>query len=110
MLNAEEVSLLKEILRHGAELERNWETRSLPQISELKSLISKTKNSESIDLSRLSQWADHLSNEMSLRHFVGILVPFERLAQKTLRDDEFIPVLSQDKKNPESRTKLQIVP
>src|SRR3954465_1822498 len=99
MLTADEISLLREILRLGADLERHWENRSNETIAQLKSLILKTNNCPSADLNRLSQWADHLSFELPLRHFVGIMVPFERLAQRTLRDDEFIPVMNQDKLN-----------
>ncbi len=110
MLKTEEVSLLKEILRRGSELEKGWETRTPQQISELQKLIRTTNDSQSTDLGRLSKWAEHLTNEMSLRHFVGILVPFERLAQRTLRDDEFLPVITGDRKKQSSQEKLQLVP
>jgi 23S rRNA (guanosine2251-2'-O)-methyltransferase len=109
MLKAEEVSLIKEILRHGSNLEKNWDSRTTQQISELQNLIRKTSDVQATDLNRLSIWAEHLTPEMSLRHFIGILVPFERLAQRTLRDDEFLPVTTGDR-NSTSKEKLLLVP
>jgi 23S rRNA (guanosine2251-2'-O)-methyltransferase len=110
MLKTEEVSLLKEILLRGSELERNWDSRTSKQITELQKLIRTTSDFPTADLNRLCKWAEHLTQEMSLRHFVGILVPFERLAQRTLRDDEFVPVLTGDRITSAPRERLELVP
>lgn len=101
MLAREDQALLREILKLGHELETAWSQLSpapesqLPvtlqiQVQSLAGLIQKTALSKSSDLNRLHKWAEHLSSEMTARHFSGLLVPFERLSQRTLRDDEFV--------------------
>lgn len=39
---------------------------------------------------RLSEIANHLHDRVSLAHFYGCFVPFERLASRAVRDDEFL--------------------
>jgi 23S rRNA (guanosine2251-2'-O)-methyltransferase len=116
-LGSGDTSLLKEILRLGSALENEFapegSTRpsaSLKQnVQELIALIRKAEHAESSDFARLAKWAEHLTPEMSARHFLGILVPFERLAQKNLRDDEIIPVEENDFERDTSKSKLPLI-
>lgn len=39
---------------------------------------------------RLNRFAAHLTDQIRLAHFYGCIVPFERLAAKARRDDEFL--------------------
>lgn len=41
-------------------------------------------------LRRLHERAHHLHDEVSLAHFYACIVPFERLSNRALRDDEFV--------------------
>lgn len=114
MLQANDLALLKEILRRGAELEQSWpasgqlDQKSLEKLQEL---MRKAENSASPDIQRLAKWAEHLTETMNLRHFIGIMVPFERLAQKSLRDDEFLPVVENDLRSPRANAeKLPLIP
>ncbi len=91
---AEHVQLLH-ILKLAHSLEANWGDglRRLTDTqsgAELIASIANCAEAESESLRRLSSSCKHLSGEMPLRHFYAFLVPFERLAQHSVRDDEFI--------------------
>lgn len=113
-LSRESLRLLKAIIDQGHKLEKLWpsdssETSSeqprLKPIDELKKLVElirSTSLSEDHDLSRLSFHAEHLVPAMTARHLATILVPFERLHGKALRDDEFM-IASEDRAPQERR-------
>ncbi len=61
-----------------------------PRLAELRARIARLGTAENGDLRRLAKWADHLHEGLSLQHFFALLVPFERLAQRSVRDDEFL--------------------
>lgn len=48
--------------------------------------------SESADpiLKKICQYRNHLTTRMTLKHFAGIAVPFERALKKTIQDDDFL--------------------
>lgn len=97
-MNPADEKLLREIIATGRRLEKLWPVTSqtspsfqtLELLNALKSLIEKTANAESSELSRLSFHTRNLTVEMSARHLAGILVPFERLSGRALSDDEFL--------------------
>jgi tRNA-Thr(GGU) m(6)t(6)A37 methyltransferase TsaA len=87
--------LLREILEQGHALEKLWSdtqqtTDSLNCLVTLKSLISKTTLANSEELRRLAFHERNLTIDMSAKHLSTILVPFERLSGKALRDDEIL--------------------
>lgn len=91
-LSAPDLARLNDILRLAHAIERDWpRPESIPRLQELMRACSAA---DSPDLKRLSQWAKHLdvpeNGALELRHFCAILVPFERLASRALRDDEFL--------------------
>ena len=98
-LETSDQSRLAQILVQARELEKEWprlerhETRRLggdPRYQELKRLISVCSRADAESLRRLADRAAHLHDEISLNHFYGCIVPFERLANRTVRDDEFL--------------------
>ncbi len=59
----------------------------------LEQLILHIKELESSDdpiLKKLSKYKDHLTPQMTVRHFSGIGVPFERYLKKSIQDDDFV--------------------
>lgn len=52
--------------------------------------IAKLADSEDVILKKLAKYKDHLSPQMTLRHFSTIAVPFERYLKKTIQDDDFL--------------------
>ncbi len=58
----------------------------------LKKAILELKTSLDPAVSRLAESEKHLVHDMTLKHFVNYALPFERLLNKNLRDDEFLIV------------------
>lgn len=89
---------LRKILNLAQSLEREWpngqnqakDFTNNSRYEELKNTIYECNNAEAISLRRLADRANHLPNEITLQHFYANIVPFERLAGKSLRDDEFL--------------------
>lgn len=52
--------------------------------------IAALENSDELILQKLSKYQHHLKPNMSLRHFAGIAVPFERYLKKSVQDDDFL--------------------
>lgn len=102
-LSTAEVDHLRTILRLAHAIERDWPRDSVesldsvrePRLATLRSRIQRLSTAETQNLNRLAKWADHLHEGLSLKHFFALLVPFERLAQRSVRDDEFL-VLEND--------------
>lgn len=94
-LRPEDLRLLRAILDCGHRLEKQWPQQGL---DELRTLIAATASSFSPELARLSFHTRDLTPNMSARHLAAILVPFERLLGKALRDDE-ICVVEGDRSN-----------
>lgn len=96
---------LRKILELAQQLEREWPNGQNQAINltdnkryqEIRSAIAECNNAEADSLRRLADRANHLHNEITLQHFYANIVPFERLASKSLRDDEFL-VAEGDKK------------
>jgi tRNA G18 (ribose-2'-O)-methylase SpoU len=60
-------------------------------------------------LRRLARNATHLHDEVSLGHFYALLVPFERLSNRILRDDEFIVIEGDGQCKQVERVQLKVV-
>ncbi len=52
--------------------------------------IASLENSEDPILKKLSKYQHHLTTGMTMRHFAGIAVPFERYLKKAIQDDDFL--------------------
>lgn len=108
-LQTGDLRLLRSVLECGHRLEQTWTVVQPPlpslvkQLGELKELISSLAHAESEALSRLSFHARDLKPEMSAHHLAAILVPFERLLGRSLRDDE-IEVIEGDRTFPNADT------
>ena len=62
-----------------------------PQLLELLiDCIASLANSEDPILQKLSKYQHHLTTDMTMRHFAGIAVPFERYLKKAIQDDDFL--------------------
>jgi 23S rRNA (guanosine2251-2'-O)-methyltransferase len=96
--NSDQTKLVH-ILKLARELELAWpklernQTRDLSadlQYQELKRQIAACGEATAEGLRRLAASAAHLHDQVSLQHFYGCVVPFERLSSRALRDDEFL--------------------
>jgi tRNA-Thr(GGU) m(6)t(6)A37 methyltransferase TsaA len=84
--------LLRAIVEIGHRLEGVWgnlEART-PELHALRANVAACANAESPYLRRLAVHIRDLHDDMSARHLAAILVPFERLLGRALRDDEFM--------------------
>jgi tRNA (adenine37-N6)-methyltransferase len=113
-LVASDVKLLNRILESGHKLEAAWpDSPSDPSkistnLQELKTLIASCESdARSEDLKRLAFHVHNLTAEMTARHLAGILVPFERLRTRAVRDDEFL--VSQTDKSERSIAPLVVI-
>lgn len=52
--------------------------------------IASLETSEDPILQKLSKYQHHLNSGMTMRHFAGIAVPFERYLKKAIQDDDFL--------------------
>lgn len=88
-LSANDLKLLRSIVELGQRIEKIWPSNEAQKLLiDLKAAIASCSSAEAESLSRLSAHDRHLSSEMTSRHLLTILVPFERLLGRTLRDDE----------------------
>lgn len=90
---------LRAVLKVAREIELDWpagDRKALRDLStdhryqDLKDKIKDCADAIEVGLSRLVASAAHLPDCASLAHFYGILVPFERLEGRGMRDDEFL--------------------
>lgn len=56
----------------------------------LKSLFLELSHFEDVELRKCAELADHLTPEMSERHFLNLLIPIERLLGRDLKDGDFL--------------------
>ncbi len=100
-LSHADVRRLKLVLECGNELEKMWaeETPSTSEtafrlrdhtLQRLIAAIHALEQADSENVRRVSFHTRNLSLEMTARHLAAILVPFERLLGKALRDDEIL--------------------
>ena len=96
-----EQKLLEKIHRTFLEIEKKSRDGHFPEdlLKELKDLLTECQSSNRPEIARLALIPAHLNPQMTLKHFVGFLVPVERLLQKKLRDDEFL-ITTLDKAQP----------
>lgn len=79
------------------------------QLQKLKQMIGDLSASENPDVSRLADLEQHLTLEMTLKHFCNFAIPFERLLRKSIQDDDFL-ILENDKdENPQPPLPLVFV-
>jgi tRNA-Thr(GGU) m(6)t(6)A37 methyltransferase TsaA len=99
-LSPQERKKLSEIIERGHELEKAWSVSVSDEsaisasaanlLLKLQTLIAQCATAESESLRRLAPFAKHLGPSMSPQHLAGILVAFERLSSRAVRDDEFL--------------------
>jgi tRNA G18 (ribose-2'-O)-methylase SpoU len=100
-LGPREQAKLGRILKLARELELAWpkgdrqqqvRLTENPQYQDLRREIAECRETETEDLRRLHDRAAHLHDEVTLSHFYACIVPFERLSNRALRDDEFLVI------------------
>jgi 23S rRNA (guanosine2251-2'-O)-methyltransferase len=98
-LGPSDQTLLAHILKVARELELAWpkgdrqQTQNLSSSAlyqELKRDVQSCMRAQSESLKRLATSSVHFHEQISLAHFYSCIVPFERLANRALRDDEFL--------------------
>lgn len=101
-LSAGDLKLLNRILDEGHDLEKLWpqlesvahepqfEIRIRAGLERLKEAIAQASRADAFDLQRLAFHERDLHLNMTAKHLSVILVPFERLRGRALRDDEFL--------------------
>jgi len=117
-LGSADQARLNGILKLARELELAWprldryQLRTVsanPDYLELKRRIADCMAADAESLRRLAPSATHLHDEISLSHFYGCLVPFERLSSRALRDDEFLVQEGDDANKDASRVPLKLI-
>ncbi len=98
---------LAKILKVARELEASWTeaNRDLtgdPRYRELKNLIAHFPDE------RLSRLAVQMDDTISIKQFYSVIVPFERIDTRALRDDEFL-VTEQDLALPLAKLPLKVI-
>lgn len=90
---------LTRILKQARALELAWpvgdrhqllDLSEDPRYQEIKREVAACVGAEAESLRRLSGGALHFHDQVSLAHFYGCIVPFERLMGRARRDDEFL--------------------
>lgn len=96
-LSSADLKLLNAIIENGHALELAWpEPAANTALHTLQHLIRDlASQAESEDLKRLAFHERNLTDTMSAAHLSGILVPFERLRGRAVREDAFL-VTTQD--------------
>ncbi|WP_413581400.1 RNA methyltransferase [Bdellovibrio sp. HCB288] len=97
-LSAQDKKSLEEIHKLFIELEKSSGDFSFDtsKLALLKEKIAQLTSSENADVGRLAPLRDHLHGKMTLKHFVSFAIPFERLLNRNLQDDEFL-IIENDK-------------
>lgn len=91
-LSPKELLKLSELVKAGRVLEKLWtesDDRTKPLADFLKSIESLALSEHPL-LKKLAELAPRFSHEMSAQHLATMLVPFERLLGRGVRDDEFL--------------------
>lgn len=122
-LSASDQKLLRAVLDRGHRLERIWpadmKTKELPSelpspealelLGALREAVTACDSAQSVDLSRLAFHERNLTPDMTARHLSAILVPFERLLNRSLRDDEFLITDSDQTRAPRKTAPLTVI-
>lgn len=106
MLSSQDKKSLEEVFSIFKQLE-NSQTSEKPAgfvfdktlLAELKQKLKQLALSKNPSIKKLSEIEKHLSPQMTLKHFVGFLIPVERLLNKSVQDDDFL-VSTVDKELP----------
>jgi 23S rRNA (guanosine2251-2'-O)-methyltransferase len=98
-ISPESLKRLREILKLGHEIERNYELLKVSErqvlLNELAKKFSALAGQPESEVQKISRYAEHLKPELQASQFVHFLVPVERLCQTSVADHDFM-VTSQD--------------
>jgi 23S rRNA (guanosine2251-2'-O)-methyltransferase len=109
-LEPQEKKSISNILQLGLEIEVIAQDAAFPaeKLIQLKGMIADLAAAKTPRVQQNAKIAEHLHLEMTVRHFVNFMIPFERLLEKGLRDDQFL-VSSEDKSEIVQRRPLYFV-
>lgn len=96
--SSHDMKLLRRVLELGHRLETLWpahlsaapEPTAMALLESLRTAMADCGDADSDQLRRLAGHQGHLSLAMTGKHLGAVLVPFERLSGRSLRDDEFL--------------------
>jgi tRNA(Leu) C34 or U34 (ribose-2'-O)-methylase TrmL len=80
-----------------------------PQYQELCREIADCRDAEAESLRRLHDRTVHLHDEVTLSHFYACIVPFERLSNRALRDDEFLVIEGDSREKALERLPMKLI-
>lgn len=91
-MNPSEKKVLEEIYQLFSGMEKDSADALFDNtmLEQLISLIASFSDSEDAILKKLSSYKNHLNEQMTLKHFATIAVPFERALKKSVQDDDFL--------------------
>lgn len=92
---ATDLKLLQKFLDLALSIEKNWSVNQFHRREELLLILSDFEKSQSPLMIKQAELKKHFKEDLSLNHFVTLIVPFERLADRNLKDDDFL-VTTQD--------------
>ncbi len=88
------LKLLREILKQGHELERNYDlikkTDLEIQLSQLAQKFKMLSEAPEADVQKVAKYFSHLKSDLTATQFVHFLVPVERLCQSSPADHDFM--------------------
>lgn len=79
-----------QLYKHCRELEKRFENLNSADFSFLKQVLTDLSALPGPHTDKLASLAQHIHNDMTLKHFQNLIVPLERWLNRTVRDDEFL--------------------
>lgn len=78
------------LYKYARELEKRFDQISDEQIQDLKKRLEDLISLPGEHTDKLANLSKHLKKNMTLQHFLNLIVPLERWLNRTVRDDEFL--------------------
>lgn len=98
-----------EVSSSPCELDAVRREERLSLLARLKAMVHECESAFSEDLKRLAFHDRDLTETMTARHLGTIMVPFERLLSRTLRDDEFLVTDTDDRERVRDVRPLRVI-
>ncbi len=91
-LSPAQIKKLKSILELSLKIERQSSDSSFDPslLKQLEQELHSLAGEDQLEFQKLSAIPQHFSATMTLRHFANLLIPIERLLDRSLRDDDFL--------------------
>ena len=106
---AADLKLLQKFLDLALLIEKNWSVEQFKKRDELLSILSEFEKSNSPLMIKQAELQKHFKEDLSLNHFVTLIVPFERLADRNLKDDDFLVTTQDQTKKTRTQFPLRVI-